>query len=408
MNVRFVLMVGTFLAVAGAAGWMGGRTAGMLDNRQRDAQTDWEMRIGLQRVLFRGDPALDPKAGQLADETAPWLIPSRAALMPLAIGGTAMEPAVRPTFTGLLERLESSENPVLAAFGSFDLELVLLVFLPWLLLFTPMPGSKERWVLLGAGAIGSVLSAAVAGLDWRLGETWIRLGLWVGVTVLYSMVWLRLREALERLAPDAWRAKVTAYVGLVLVAPALTTALANVIAPVSRASWAASRYEASRPVALEQSKALAAYYERYPEFANSSVQGGYDAARAAYGTKWRAAWAPADERLESSVSRYRWLESGLRLASPTALCQGALREIAGTGRTKAAAFAEGSEKFAREVWAPFFQKAVAEGGVKPDLLNRLPKFEPAAPGLASWLPVAGAFTVGLAMWLVAGAIVRKR
>ena len=407
MSLRLGSILLVFLLLAAGAGWVGRETAMVLDHRMRDAKSDLEMRIGLQRVLFRGDPVTDPSPGQLADEAAPWLQPGRGSLDGMAVGRTAIEPAFRPTFEGWLERLESADNPALTVFSHFDVAFVVLVFWPWMILFSPTPAPWTRLALWGAGPVGSLVAAAVAGLAWGSAESWIRLSLWLLVVAIYGWVWLRLRDVVESRSGDAWRVKAAVYVGLVFLLPAAASLVANTVArPGSRLEWAGARYEAGREPAWGQSLVLAPYYEKFPEFAAPEIRSEYDVSRWKAAKAWRAALDPVDARQEASMATHRLIARALRLLSPVSLAQGALIEIAGTGEVRSAEFQEAAVKFARDTWAPFFQKLKARQ-VPAEILNKLPRFE-YTPALMSGLLLALIYAAVLAAWPMFAAIVRKR
>lgn len=404
MNFRFIASLAVFLIVALAAAWNGRQTAETLDARRQDARADYEMRIGFQRVLFRGNPALDPAPGQVADETAPWLVAPPPPLASLATGRTAIDVAYRPTFTGNLERLESAENPTLLAFGHFDLAAALLLFYPWLLLFAPIESKLERQAALAAGAIVSLIAASMGSLSWSSADTWLRLVVWLALVTLYARVWLTLRD----LASD-WRAKAMAFVLLVIVMPAVASLVAATVIPAgSRVEWANARYAASREPALRQSKTLAPFYERYPEFAARATRRDYDAARLALEPTWRAALDPIDQRQQSSVDRHRLAAQALRVLSPTSLIGGALVETAGSGDTRATDFAAQAALFARDQWSAFFRQQV-QGSFQPATLDKLPAFEYQAQGLFGWLLWPLVFGAATLAWpIVAGLVIGRR
>lgn len=404
MNRRFIASLTIFVIVALVAAWNGRQTAEALDARRQDARADYEMRIGFQRVLFRGNPALDPAPGQIADETAPWLVAPPPPLAALSTGRTAIDLAYRPTFTGEVERLESAENPTLLAFGHFDLAAVLLLFLPWLLLFAPIESKLERLAALAAGAIASLIAAAMGSLTWSSADTWFRLIIWLALVTLYARVWLSLRDL-----ASGWRAKSMAYVLLVIVMPALASVIAaTVIPPGSRVDWARARYEASREPALRQSKTLSPFYERFPEFAASATRRDYDAARLALEPAWRAALDPIDQRQQSSVNLHRMVAQVLRVLSPTSLIGGALLETAGSGDTRASDFAAQAASFARDKWSAYFRQNV-QGAFQPATLDKLPAFEYQAQGLFGWLLWPLLFGAAAFAWpIVAGLVIGRR
>ncbi|MFN3596442.1 MAG: ABC transporter permease subunit [Rubricoccaceae bacterium] len=316
-----------------------------------------------------------------------------APLVGLAVGQSDLVPAeVHVTTASPAAAAPEARpaNPLSLLIGGFDAAFVVLVFLPLALLvatYDLLSGDRERGTLrlLLAGPLtasqlararalvrgGSVLAAALVGLTgvWLFasgGESPARFGLFALAAALYGVFWIALAvfvDARSRSAAANAAALAGAWLGLVVVVPALVHTAASALVPApERAALVAAQRTAAAEARRETQATMDRFFAAHPELARAPREGDPPFHLASLARDEAIAQAVdllAAEARTAAEARARTL-GALRFTSPTLLAHDALLDAAGTGHARRTYLGTQTDAF-QERWAAFFRSRIVQG-----------------------------------------------
>jgi ABC-type transport system involved in multi-copper enzyme maturation permease subunit len=319
-------------------------------------------------------------------------------------------------------------NPALLARGGLDLGFVAIVVAPLLLValghgvFTADRDSgTARLVLVQSGGPGQLLLArslprlALVALPLLLGLGWLLLNgpdvpgrsaaaaSWLMVLLLYLGLWwaiILLVNSLRITAETAALALVSAWAMLVLVLPALITALAQIVHPPP------SRYDqiaASRAAEIAATRAWDNDHKQAPE---GDVAGAFaDLKRSiAINARIEAAVNPVTRQFDAQLAQQQQLIGTLSLLSPARVAADAMTASAGTDSGSALAFRQSTADYLTALKAPIATLAADGETLTPARYAALPRFAPPPPRPA---PLPALLYLAVAT-LVTGLIAARR
>lgn len=349
-----------------------------------------------------------PQAGPAAEwgPTQPYYMGSykgpRYAYLPptgmaaTAVGQSDLYPYYFKVSTDLKQNFANAyeiENPLKLLVGRFDLAFVLLYLYPLLILalsFNMIAGEREN------GTLGMLLSQPVDLRTIVLGKTSVRaliaflsvlvfstLGflmtgtgltgpdalaryfLWVLAVVAYGAFWFSLAVMVNaRGRSAATNAMILAAFWLVFVVllPSAINVVATTAYPVpSRVEYIQAMREASEGEVAARSKLMAAFYEDHPELASSNKMARreeFAITKEMLNKRMEEQLRPLMNRFDEQLAKQQAFVDGFRFLSPAILMQGALYDIAGTGRERYKHFMLNVDGFHRE-WKDFFNPRIA-------------------------------------------------
>lgn len=336
---------------------------------------------------------------------------SDAPLAATAVGLSDLHPPFLRVAVGSRDRFlfaDEIANPLQLASGSFDLAFVLVFGLPLVLLALShdvLSGEREKgtWALTaassapplavlalrlamrGAGVLLPLMLVTAAQLLWQGAPLFTGAGLaafagWATLVLLYTAFWLSLAlwvNSWQRSSAFNAVALVVAWVGLVVVVPALVNALAQALHP------APSRAElvlAVRQATVDTERGRVADAARFGAEHGATPAGTSAALRAL--ALVREADRRADEvlaRHEAVVQAQRRLTDRLGLLSPPLRLNDALAELAGTGHARLDAHLARVDRFHGRWQDFFFARAEKGERLKSTDIARFPRFA-AEPG----------------------------
>jgi ABC-2 type transport system permease protein len=196
--------------------------------------------------------------------------------------------------------------------------------------------------LVGAG--GSVSDPAILG-------RWLG---WLAVVAAYGAFWFALAVAVNALGRSSAANAVmliAAWLAFALVIPSVINLVAAVAYPVpSRVELVQATRVATSEASAQGSRLLAQYFEDHPELAGASAGAAEDFAARAYTVQdaVERQVAPLLERFDEQLRRQHAVINWARFLSPSILAQGALQDIAGTGKARYAAYNGQIDAFHRQ------------------------------------------------------------
>lgn len=353
----------------------------------------------------------------------------------LAAGARDTIPAgqrVRPL--GLVPQLyeDTMNNPTARAAGGFDLAFVIAMLAPLVLLVLghdasareddlgtaalvdAMPRSRawiacERVLVAGAVVTAVVVLVSVAGWLAVGGGLDRHAGAWVAVSVAYLAFWTLVLLAIvlaTRTAAAAALASAAAWLGLCVVVPAATSALAAGFSPAvdTGAILLAQRERMNDAWDEPKAAAMTPFRQRWPDLAGTEVPGDRFSWMWYYAMHDNADASVAAlvaEREAALAARERWLERAA-LASPAAAAGDALAQIVGTDAGSRDAYLRSIESYHHTLERRLFPDIFAGAPLSSLDAASVPRHAfAAAPGL----PRAHNWSGLGAASLVAGALV---
>jgi ABC-2 type transport system permease protein len=362
-------------------------------------------------------------------------------LTALAVGQSDIHPYYVPVSTrGRAAAISNDEleNPVHLLAGRFDLAFVLVFLFPLLILalsYNLLSQEREGGTLamllsqpIGLRRVvgGKVLArfALVVGLAVLLtlagalavgvelgGGGAARLGLWVGVVVLYGAFWFGLAAAVNALGRGSAAnavALASLWLLLVVLVPALLNTAAATLYPVpSRVEMIGATREAARQASEEGSALLARYYEDHPELLPEGEVNLADFAALGWAVQRSVDQqiVPVRAHFEGQLARQQALIERFRYLSPAILAQGAFNDLAGTGDARNRHFVSQVDGFHAEWLAFFGPRILRQQMLGSDDLAALPtwSFREEPTGLVAARAGVAAGGLGLLALLIAAA-----
>jgi ABC-type transport system involved in multi-copper enzyme maturation permease subunit len=346
-------------------------------------------------------------------------LPVTAPLPPLADASAgraaydsyAATASIRSRADTLLRRTHMA-NPALLTRGSLDIGFAAIVIAPLLLIAlghgvfaADRDSGTARLVLAQAGGAGRLLIArsvprlALVAGPLVVGLLWLLLigpdvpgrdaaaASWLAVLLLYLGLWWALIlwiNSFRISAETAALALVSAWAMLVLVVPALISAIAQIAYPPP------SRYEqiaASRAAEISATQAWDNDHKQAPE---GDVAGAVaDLQRSlAINSTIEAAVQPINSAFDAQLARQQSVIAALALLSPARVAGDALAASAGTDSRAALAFRQASSSYLAELKRPIAQLAAEGRALDAEGYRALPRFTPPPPRPAPLAAIA--------------------
>ncbi len=384
------LLVGAIVFAA----WSGGRSINRqvegaqaaetfedgLRNHMRKETEDYEAKViaeggEYQFASVRHSPGSGPpqgtNAGAVGAETSKYVTLPPTGLAALSVGQSDIQlnylPVSMATTLDVTKNLEL-ENPVNLATGSFDIAFVVIFLLPIFILamsYDLLSSEKERGtlamilahpisirelmaskiisraavlltVVLGFGIIA--LLTVGTGLDTA--DTWVRFGLWMIATLLYSMFWFALAVLVNVYGKNsASNGTVLAGIWLILVVivPQLVSMLATTIYPApSRMELTIAAREAQTEAEKNFMAKLDEYYYDHLEFVPEGDEKAMDflTLAQANNNSIEKAVRPLYDNFQAQLNKQEELVQRFQYVSPAIMMQLALNEVSGTSANR--------------------------------------------------------------------------
>ena len=289
---------------------------------------------------------------------------------------------------------EDIRNPLLLAFGVFDLAFVIIFILPIVTLaisYNLLTQDREDGTLAFIMAQSTSLPAIAAGklcirglllfalVVVLLAVAFLSTGqalftadgfgrflLWCAFCLAYGFFWLAISFALNsflKSSNTAALAVASLWLVLVVVVPSLINSIAGATyPPPSRAEMITVLQEARREADIRRAEAMAQYYMDHPDLVTDGSDPSYGfwtRLTAVDSLSYQAA-QPIIGQFQQQLSRQQSTVDVLAFLSPAILMQEALNRISGTDRSRHARFRAQVLAF-HEQWRAFFLPRVAAG-----------------------------------------------
>ncbi len=372
-------------------------------------------------------PPQGTNAGAVGAETSKYVTLPPTGLAALSVGQSDLQlnylPVSLATTLAMTKNLEL-ENPINLATGSFDIAFVIIFLLPIFILamsYDLLSSEKERGtlamilahpisirelmaskiisraavmlaVVLGFGVIA--LLAVGTGLDTS--DTWIRFGLWMIATLLYSMFWFALAVLVNVYGKNsASNGTVLAGIWLILVVivPQLVSMLATTIYPTpSRMELTIAAREAQTEAEKHFMSKLDEYYYDHLEFIPEGDKKAMDflTLSQANNNSIEKAIRPLYDDFQNQLNEQEKLVQRFQYLSPAIMMQLTLNEVSGTSADRYEYFLDEVYTF-HEEWKDYFStKFLQRYPLKPADYDNFPEFrykeEPFEAVLARLVP----------------------
>jgi len=335
-------------------------------------------------------PPQGTNAGAVGAETSMYVTLPPTGLAALSVGQSDIQlnylPVSMATTLDVTKNLEL-ENPVNLATGSFDIAFVVIFLLPIFILamsYDLLSSEKERGTLAmilahpisirelmaskiisrAAVMLAVVLSFGIialftvgTGLDTA--DTWIRFGLWIVATLLYSAFWFALAVLVNVYGKNS-AANGTALAGiwliLVVIVPQLVSMLATTIYPVpSRMELTIAAREAQTEAEKNAMSKLDEYYYDHLEFVPEGDEKAMDflTLAQANNNSIEKAVRPLYDNFQNQLNKQESLVQRFQYLSPAIMMQLALNEVSGTSADRYEHFLNQVYDFHNE-WKEYF------------------------------------------------------
>ncbi len=346
------------------------------------------------------------------------------------VGSTAVAPAVMPatglssfavgqndiqlsyipvTSNSIITVTRDSElgNPVNLKRGAFDISFVVIFLLPIFILaisYDMLSSEKERGtlamvlshpvslrklmlskVLSRAAIILAVILAAGFGSLLTVGaslsspDTWVRFGLWLSATLLYSMFWFGLSVLVNSVSKNSSTNGVIlagSWLVLVVVAPTLISVLATTTYPApSRFEFITASRVVQTQVEKDYMKALDKYYYDHAEFAPKGSEADFLATSLAKNDAVEKAMMPLYNKFRSQLAKQDEMVANFQFVSPAIMMQRTLNDASGASAARYSHFIDQVVDF-RQVWTKHFTTRFLAGKpLRSADYRHFPKFE---------------------------------
>jgi ABC-2 type transport system permease protein len=376
----------------------------------------------------------DPRsAGAIGGATAaPYLAMPPAPLATLAIGQSDLYPYYFKLNLRSKQAIlanDEIENPTNLLAGRFDLSFVLIYLFPLLILalgYNLIAAEREQGtlslalsqplttaqlvtgkillraaVLLGLVITFTVAGAVLTGVDLSSGTAWLRLGLWIGLMVLYSAFWFGLAIWINTFSTSSATnalALAGCWLALVLVLPSVANLIATSMYPVpSRVEMVQAMRVAGKEAQSRGSQLLGKYMEDHPELAPAAATSGPDFASITYAVQMEIdkQVQPILDQFDKQVNSQQQFVDGFRFLSPAILAQSAINDLAGTSLGRYKHFTGQVDRFF-DTWQGYFLPGVFQKTKYVSAqVDGFPKFSFVEENDAAILGRVGVVLVGL-------------
>jgi ABC-2 type transport system permease protein len=300
------------------------------------------------------------------------------------------------------------ENPVNLLTGSFDIAFVVIFLLPIFILamtYDLLSSEKERGTFamilahpislreLMASKIVSraaVIFAVVAGFGFVAlltvgtqldsGETWVRFGLWLVATLLYSMFWFALAVLVNvygKSSATNGTILAGAWLILVVVIPTLVSLVATTVYPApSRMDLTVAARQAQTDAETGMQRSLDGFYSEHLGEVPVGDKRALDFLTLAQASaaSIEKAVLPLYEEFQAQLNRQEGLVERFQYLSPAIMMQLALNEIAGTSGDRYENFLAQANRF-KQQWTDYFAvRFLKREALRPSDYDKFPEF----------------------------------
>jgi len=373
---------------------------------------DGEYQFASVRHAPGAGPPQGTNAGAVGAETSKYVSLPPTGLAALSVGQSDIQlnylPVSLATTLDVTKNLEL-ENPVNLAAGSFDIAFVVIFLLPIFILamsYDLLSSEKERGTLamilahpisirkLMASKIISraavmlavvlgfgVIALLTVGTALDTADTWIRFGLWMVATLLYSAFWFALAVLVNVYGKNsASNGTVLAGIWLILVVivPQLVSMTATTIYPApSRMELTIAAREAQTVAEKNFMSKLDEYYYDHLEFVPEGDEKAMDflTLAQANNNSIEKAVRPLYDNFQAQLNKQEALVQRFQYLSPAIMMQLALNEISGTNADRYEHFLHQVYDFHGE-WKEYFStKFLQRYPLKPADYDNFPAFQ---------------------------------
>jgi ABC-2 type transport system permease protein len=356
-------------------------------------------------------PPQGTNAGAVGAETAAYIALPSTGLAALAIGQSDIQLNYLPITLGKSLAMTANaelENPVNLLAGSFDVAFVVIFLLPIFILamtYDLLSSEQERGTLamilahpvslrkLMASKImarAGIILLVVVGLGFvavitvgtqlEIMETWLRFGLWIVATLVYSMFWFAL-AVLVNLYGQSSATNGTILAGtwliLVVIIPTLISLVATTVYPVpSRMDLTVAAREAQTEAGKNMDQSLNAFYAEHLEYVPAGNQRAMDfmTLGQASANTIEKALSPLYTEFQLRREQQQDLVLRFQYLSPAVMMQLALNEIAGTSSDRYEDFLQQAAAFRAE-WNDYFaERFLRQDPLRPADYDNFPAF----------------------------------
>lgn len=369
-----------------------------------------------QFAAVRHSPGSGPpqgtNAGAVGAETSKYVTLPPTGLAALSVGQSDIQlnylPVSLATTLDVTKNLEL-ENPVNLAAGSFDIAFVVIFLLPIFILamsYDLLSSEKERGTLamilahpisireLMASKIISraavmlavvfsfgIIALLTVGTGLDTADTWIRFGLWIVATLLYSAFWFAMAVLVNVYGKNsASNGTVLAGIWLILVVivPQLVSMLATTIYPTpSRMELTIAAREAQTEAEKNFMSKLDEYYYDHLEIIPEGDEKAMDflTLAQANNNSIEKAIRPLYDEFQDQLNKQEALVQRFQYLSPAIMMQLALNEVSGTSADRYEHFLNQVYTFHDE-WKEYFStKFLQRYPLKPADYDNFPEFD---------------------------------
>lgn len=355
---------------------------------QRMAETGGVVEIAVYSHSPRGPIPQGTNAGAVGLKSIEPAVLPATGLAAFAVGQSDIQASYVPVNTeSIINVFQEGEigNPLNMMRGSFDIAFVVIFLLPIFILsisYDMLSSEKERGtlamvlshpislrklmtskVISRALIILGVILALGLGSLFAVGErldsadTWVRFGLWLAATVLYSLFWFSLAVLVNALSRNSSTNGVIlagSWLTLVVVAPTLIAVLATSIYPApSRFDFITASRAAQTEAERNHMSELDRYYYDHVEYVPENRVNDFLAVTRAKNEAVERAVAPLYARFRTQLASQDRMVSAFQYISPALMMQRALNDISGVSAARHAHFLDQVEAFHDE-WVRFF------------------------------------------------------
>ena len=357
-------------------------------------------------------PPQGTNAGAVGGETSVFAVLPPTGLAPLSVGQSDIQlnyiPVSMRHILDITKDLEL-ENPVNLMTGVFDVAFVIIFLLPIFILamtYDLLSSEKERGTLamilahpvslrelmaskmISRAAILLIVVLTVGilvlpsvGKQLDSADTWLRFGLWIAATLLYSLFWF----ALAVLVNIFGRSSATngillagGWLVFVVVVPTLVSLGATALYPApSRMDLTVAARDAQTVAEKQYMQALDEYYYDHLELVPDGDKKAMDflTLAMANSNSIEKAVRPLYDEFQVQLNRQEAMVQRFQFLSPAIMMQLALNEISGTS-------ADRYEDFMRQVydfhseWKEYFTvRFLSQTPLRPEDYDRFPEFD---------------------------------
>jgi ABC-2 type transport system permease protein len=255
----------------------------------------------------------------------------------------------------------------------------------------------------------------LAGVDWAAADAAPRLGLWMGLVLLYGAFWFACGVAVNALGrTSSANAMILAGVWLgfaVLLPSALHLASSSLYPVPSRVEMIQAMRNAGVEAQQKGSQKLAAFYEDHPELAPVlGEKKAPDYASLTYAAQQEVdrLVQPVLDNYDRQVAAQQALVDRFSFLSPAVLTHQALADLAGTGLPAYRHFNEQASRFLKTWQDFFFPRIFKRELLTAAQLSALPRFTYQPEPFSSVASRAGAAALGIAVPLAAAVFLALR